>query len=141
MRRLALAVPVIACLFAACAHRAAPPPAAPLAVGFDFPAATAAPVTRPKAPPRIVRVWLSQDTVSVGDVLRGHVTTSTNVASLEVRLGPSSTTLRRTDFGQFDASYRVPWVPAFLRRSYAILLIARNAAGREAQAEVSIAYR
>jgi hypothetical protein len=140
MRRLAIALPAFVWLFAACAHRAAPP-AAPLAVGFEVPAAIAAPVTRPNASPRIVRVWLSQDTVSIGDVLYGHVTTSTNVASLEVRLGPSSATLRRTGYGQFDGRYRVPWVPAFLRRSYPILLIARNAAGHQTEAEVSVAYR
>lgn len=140
MRRLASALAAFAFLFVSCARKA-PPPQAPVAVGWNVAQSTTAPVTGPNAAPRIVRVWISQDTVSDGDVLRGHVTTSTNVASLEVRLGPRSATMTRTTFGQFDGSYRVPWVPSFLHRSYTVLLIARNAAGRASEAEVALAYR
>ena len=113
----------------------------PLAIGPSVPSQVAAPVSKPKAAPRIVRVWVSQDSVSAGDLLRGHVTTTTNVASLEVRLGPKSAPLRRTTYGQFEGAFHVPKVPPFLRRSYTVDVIARNAAGVTAQTQITIDYR
>ena len=127
-------------VFVSCA-RHGPSQQAPIAVGSSVARAVPAPLGRPNDPPKIVRVWISQDSVAAGDVLRGHVTTTTNVASLEVRLGPRSATLKRTTFGQFEGAFHVPRVPAFLRRSYDVDLIARNAAGRSAQTQITIAFR
>ncbi len=97
-----------------------------------------APTARPDDAPRIVRVWFSSDAVAEGDLIRGHVTTSSNVATVEVRLGPRSAYLTRTSFGQFRGSYRVPAFPSFLKRSYPVSLIARNANGVMAQVQVNI---
>ncbi|PZR59599.1 MAG: hypothetical protein DLM50_00370 [Candidatus Meridianibacter frigidus] len=112
-----------------------------VAVGPGVAASVPAPVASPEATPQIVRIWLSQDSVTQGDFLRGHVTTSTNVASLEVRLGPRTANMRRTTFGQFEGSYRIPWVPAFLHRSYTVQVIARNAAGEATEVRVPVTYR
>ena len=136
--RGAAALAVVA--LAACGRGAAPQQA-PVVVGTHAARLVAAPLAQPNAPPRIVRVWLSEDSVGAGDVLRGHVTTTTNVASLEVRLGPKSAPLKRTTFGQFEGTYRIPKVPSFLRRSYNVDVIARNAAGTQAQTQVTISYR
>ena len=137
VRRRGAAVAVI--LLASCARHAVS--AVPLAVGMQLPRSISAPFGAPNAPPRIVRIWISQNNVTGGDVLRGHVTTTTNVASLEVRLGPKSAPLKRTTFGQFEGTFHVPTVPSFLHRSYSVDLIARNAAGTTAQAAVTIDYR
>lgn len=126
-------------LFTSCVGNG--PNEVPIAIGSAFKADTLAPKEEPDGTPHIVRVWLSEDTVAQGDVLRGHVTTTTNVASLEVRLGPRSANLKRQTFGQFGGRYRIPWLPLFLHRSYSIQIIARNAAGKATEVRVPIKYR
>ncbi|MBV9148410.1 MAG: hypothetical protein JO024_00990 [Candidatus Eremiobacteraeota bacterium] len=113
----------------------------PLAIGAHSAREIAAPFGAPKAPPRIVRIWISQNSVTGGDVLRGHVTTTTNVAALEVRLGPKSAPLKRTTFGQFEGAFVVPKMPSFLHRTYSVDVIAKNAVGTTAHAAVTINYR
>ena len=136
MRRLSMVV----IFLVACTH-AASPVAPRVAVGDELPTAVEAPIVRADAQPRIVRIWVSQDAVSTGDLLSGHVTTTTNVAAVYLRLGPRSVPMRRASFGQFAGSFRVPWVPPFLHRSYTVSLVAVSGSGRKAQAEVTIHYR
>lgn len=128
---------LLAC--AGCSNEASSPVV--VAEGPDEPKAAAAPLAEELAIPRITRVWLSEGTISQGDILRGHVTTTTNVATLEVRLGPRSGYMKRVAFGQFEGTYRIPWIPSFLKRSYPIILIARNDAGDSSRAVVEVTVR
>lgn len=140
MRRIEHVWLIFALAISSCARTAAPTQPT-IAVGANLPFAIPAPIVRSDAPPRIVRVWISQDTVSAGDVLRGHVTTTTNVANLYLHLGPRSVTMRRTAYGQFDGSFRVPWLPYFLHRPYTVTVIAITSAGATANSDVTLAYR
>lgn len=59
----------------------------------------------------------------------GAITTSTNVASVEMRTETFSYDLPRRAFGQFAFHYVMPELPPPARRHYLLWIIARNAAG------------
>jgi hypothetical protein len=83
----------------------------------------------PHAAPRILAVRLSTRDVSGGQTVRGSVETTSNVASLEARIGWWSMSVPRTRIGHFEASGQMPMVPFFMRGTYTLQLIARNADG------------
>lgn len=123
------------------APRGTPMPSpAPSSSSSPSPAPT--PVALPAdAPPQIVDVQLSSTTLHGGDTFNGKVVTSTNVASLEVRMAGQSIDVPRTDYGVFALSYQVPRIPFFARGNYTAQIIARNAKGDQAERDVSIALR
>lgn len=88
-----------------------------------------APVAAPSASPRIVSVWLSETGIAPLERFSGTVTTSTNVASVEMRTETFSYNVPRHAFGQFSFSYVMPELPPPARRHYLLRVIARNAAG------------
>ena len=115
------------------ASNAPQPPSATAtpATTYGSVAPSASPITlSPNAPPQILAMSLSTPVASAGQVVSGTVQTSSNVASVEARVGDYSASLTKTGVGTFHLSYQVPKLPAFLHnRTYAIDVIARNTAG------------
>jgi hypothetical protein len=95
----------------------------------------------PNAPPRIQALWMNETTIHVGDVWKGHVVTSTNVASVELRTESFSFVADRPSFGIFDFSQRVLDVIPQYRRAYLLHVIARNTGGSVAERLVPITIR
>ncbi len=67
--------------------------------------------------------------VHPGQRVTGHVTTTSNVASVEVRIATYSIVMQKTGVGTFTIDYSVANVPFFFRGTYAMHVIARNTAG------------
>ena len=90
------------------------------------------------APPRIVDLRLDKTDVQSGDVVSGMVQTSSNVASVEARIAAYSIDVPKVATGRFSLSYRVPNLPFFLKKTYDMVVIARNTAGAETTRVVPI---
>lgn len=135
---------------------AAPPAASPVTLATarptqvpapsKSPAATASPappvvISSPNAAPQIIAVSISSPVVTGGQVVTGTVETSSNVASVEARIAGYSSTLTKVGVGRFALSYRVPNLPFFLHRTYAIQVIARNARGDSVSSSLPITVR
>lgn len=126
---------------------------APLASVAPTVAPSAAPVTAASAaaadvpnmaadaPPQIVNVAVSKTTVRGGDTVSGEVVTSTNVASVELRIAGFSMSMPKTKPGHFALSYQVPNVPFFFHKTYDMNVIARNTRGDAASTSVPITIR
>lgn len=84
---------------------------------------------------------ISKTTVHGGDTVSGEVVTSSNVASVELRIAGFSMTMPKTGPGHFALSYTVPNVPFFLHKTYTMNVIARNARGDAASTSLPIAVR
>ena len=95
----------------------------------------------PDAYPRIVSVTLSSPVVSGGDVVTSSVETSSNVASVEARIGGYSANYQKTGVGRFTLAYKVPNLPFFLHKAYVLQIIARNTAGTSVSTAVPITIR
>lgn len=122
------------------------PSAAPIGTPMPSPAPSGSPSPTPlqlpaDALPQIVDVLLSSMTLHGGDTFSGRVVTSTNVASLEVRMAGQSINVPRTDLGVFALTYQVPNIPFFARGNYTAQVIARNAKGDTAERDIPIALR
>lgn len=105
-------------------------------------AATPGVIREPQnSPPRIVALSLSTPVAHGGDVVSGFVETSSNVASVEARIGGYSSTMRKIGVGKFVLTYRVPNLPFFLHRTYTIQVIARNTRGDAVSSGVPITIR
>jgi hypothetical protein len=61
-----------------------------------------APVRAPEAPPELVAIWLSQPDYGWGDLAHIRVVASTNVALVELRVGPYGRALTKRAPGQFS---------------------------------------
>jgi hypothetical protein len=83
----------------------------------------------PHAPPRILAIALSATTVRGGETVVGQVRTTSNVASVEVRVQGFSTVMTRRSVGDFTLHYPVPMLPPWLHRTYPVVVIARNVDG------------
>ena len=92
----------------------------------------------PDAPPRIVDVRLSNQTVRSGDTISGTVETSSNVASVEARIATFAIPVPKVGVGRFALRYIVPQVPFFLHGNYQMKVIARNSAGEEVARTIPI---
>lgn len=116
----------------------------PLAVQTNVPVlqsppAGSAPRVAAEEPPQIIAVAISNQTVAAGDVVNGHVETSSNVASVEASVAGYVAPLEKTGVGRFTLAYRVPQLPFFLRhRTYSITVTAHNVRGETAQTSVPI---
>ncbi len=94
-----------------------------------------------EAPPRILALSLSTPVARGGDVVSGYVEATSNVASVEARIAGYSMNLRKIGVGKFVMSYRVPHLPFFLHKTYAIEVIARNTRGDSVSSSVPITIR
>ena len=124
-------------------------PAAATASGSAPPSPVAAPTPAPKrvpirpadAAPKIVSVSVSQRTMHPGQTISGTVLTSSNVASVEVRIATYSIDMQKVGVGRFAMAYTVPNVPVFFRGNYTMQVIARNSAGDQASRGIPITIR
>ena len=116
----------------------AKPSVAPAAHGTPAPASTVAP--SPGAP-KIVSASLSTSVASGGQIVTGTVATSADVTSVQAGIAGYSSVLTKVSAGYFALSYRVPQLPPFLRRTYAIQIVARNARGQTASSSLPITIR
>lgn len=98
-------------------------------------------VLSPDAAPQIVDLQLSSTVLHGGDTFSGTAITSTNVASLEVRIASYSFSVPRTDFGIFAMNAQVPRVPFYARHKWTAHVIARNAAGVEVTRDIAVTLR
>ncbi len=94
----------------------------------------------PNDPPRIVDMWITEDSFHSGDIVSGIVITSTNVASVEVRIGGYAANVPRLTYGKFSYRQRVPELPSFLKRDYTLTVTSRNAAGDAATESIPVHY-
>jgi hypothetical protein len=111
-----------------------------IARGGCVPAVTA-PVRLPDAPPELVAVWLSQPDYRWGDLARIRVVASTNVALVELRVGPYGRALTKRAPGQFSGVYRFPFLPPFVHPRWTLTFrfVARTTAGVTTVRELPVA--
>jgi hypothetical protein len=95
----------------------------------------------PNAPPQILSVAISETTVHSGDTVSGTVLTTSNVASVEVRVASFGRGLSKAGVGRFTLTYPVGNLPFFIRGTYAMRVIARNTAGASTETSVPITVR
>lgn len=95
----------------------------------------------PDAPPQILWVALSSTTPHAGDTLTVTVLTSSNVASVELRVGGYGGGMQKTDVGHFESTSTVPHLPFFISRNLTLQIIARNTAGVAVQQTVALQVR
>jgi hypothetical protein len=93
------------------------------------------------APPQILDVAVSRTTVQPGDRVFGRVVTTSNVASVEARIGNYSVHLSKVGVGRFELSYTVGPLPWFIHGQYTMHVIARNVRGAAAMRDVSLTVR
>jgi hypothetical protein len=111
------------------------PPVITPTPGASVPAATAPPIAKPvtrmspDSPPQILAISISETTVSPGDSVSGSVVTSSNVASVEARIGGYAVSLSKVGVGRFALTYKVMPLPWFIRGSFTMRVIARNTRG------------
>lgn len=95
----------------------------------------------PDAPPQILWIALSSTAPRAGDTLTVTVLTSSNVASVELRIGGYGSGMTKTDVGHFQLASTVPKLPFFMNHSLTLQFIARNTAGVAAQQSVLLQVR
>lgn len=145
-RKLAPALGLlVACSSIAFARAQVPSPvptisAAPSQVPSPAPTPTIA-ILPPDAAPLILWWHLSSATPQAGDTLSVVVLTSSNVASVELRIGGYAFNLPKTDVGHFEGGYVVPQLPFFVSRELLMRIIARNTAGVSVENSVEIQVR
>ncbi len=144
-----LAVPALgllaACSLIAVAYAQVPSPvpsvsAAPSQTPSPAPTPTIA-FLPPDAAPQILWWRLSSTTPQAGDTLSVVVLTSSNVASVELRIGGYAFNLPKTDVGHFEGGYVVPQLPFFVSHQLLMWIIARNTAGVSVESSVEIRVR
>lgn len=91
------------------------------------------PMRPPNAPPQIVDVEINSTNVGSGDTLWGKVLTSSNVASVEVRVANVGVGLNKVGVGRFTLAYRLGSIPFFVHGTYPMHIIARNSRGDKAE--------
>ncbi|MBV8198251.1 MAG: hypothetical protein JO263_08950 [Candidatus Eremiobacteraeota bacterium] len=108
------------------------PAPAPAATRSGVPAAphlaNRVPRLIPDAAPQILGVSMSETTVHPGDLVSGNVVTSSNVASVQARIGGYAVSLSKVGVGRFALTYSVS-VPWFVRGNFTMQVIARNTRG------------
>jgi hypothetical protein len=92
----------------------------------------------PDAPPQILLIQLSSTMPKAGDTLSVLVLTSSNVASVELRVGGFGGSMTKTDVGHFESTSTVPHLPFFISHSVTLEIIARNTAGVAVQQSVPL---
>lgn len=109
-------------------------------VASSPPKRVAIPRLPPDAAPQILSVAVSETTVHSGDTVSGTVLTTSNVASVEVRIATYGQGLTKTGVGRFELSYPVN-VPFFVRGTFEMRVIARNTRGVSAETTIPITVR
>lgn len=131
---------LVALFVGGCAAHARVDVPANLSIGGP-PVLPAPPVASNTSPPRIIAMHFSSNDVHRGQTWSGQFTTTTNVASVEVRTNLFSINVPRRGFGRFAFDLHVFDVPPIFVRSYLVRVIARNAAGETAEEDFSLRIR
>lgn len=106
------------------------------------PSPASEPVRAPDAAPQIFEVQLPSAVVHPGQSVVGNVVTSTNVATVEVRVARYSVAMLKVGEGRFTLTMTVPHLPFFLRwRTYTVAVIAHNARGDAVEQTLPITVR
>lgn len=84
---------------------------------------------------------VSETTVQPGDSVSGRVLTSSNVASVEARIGGYAVTLQKTGVGRFALTYKVGQLPWFVHGNFTMQVIARNTRGDAVTREIPLTVR
>jgi hypothetical protein len=122
------------------------PTASPTPVETSLPVASSPPkrVAIPRLPanaaPQILSVAVSETTVHSGDTVSGTVLTTSNVASVEVRIASFGQGLEKTGVGRFHLTYPVN-LPIFVRGTFEMRVIARNTSGESTETTIPITVR
>lgn len=95
----------------------------------------------PNAAPKILSVAVDKTTVTSGDRVSGTVLTSSNVASVEVRVAGYGISLNKTGVGRFSLAYTLGDLPFFVHGTYEMRVIARNSRGDKAEQTLPITVR
>jgi hypothetical protein len=95
----------------------------------------------PEAAPQILEVQISETVVSPGDSVQGNVVTSSNVASVEARIGGYAVSLRKTGVGRFALTYKVGALPWFVHGNFTMQVIARNTSGTAIARDIPLTVR
>jgi hypothetical protein len=95
----------------------------------------------PNAAPQILAVAISETTVHPGDRVSGSVVTSSNVASVQARIGGYAMTLVKTGVGRFALTYTVAPLPWFIRGTFTMSVIATNTRGDTVQRSIPLTVR
>lgn len=120
----------------------APPSGAPASSASPRPVPSAKPLDLPpNAPPQILSVDINETTVHSGDTVSGTVVTSSNVASVEVRVASYGMTLAKVGVGRFALQYTLGALPFFVHGTYEMRVIARNTRGDVAEQAIPITVR
>ena len=120
---------------------AASPSAGAAATAAPQPAAKQVLVLPPDAAPRILAVAVSRTTVESGDRVSGNVVTSSNVASVEARIGGYAVRLAKVGVGRFALNYTVGPLPWFVHGNFMMNVIAKNARGEVATRAIPFTVR
>ncbi len=95
----------------------------------------------PDAAPQILAVAVSETTVQPGDTVSGRVVTTSNVASVEARIGGYAMTLAKTGVGRFALTYKVAPLPWFIRGTFTMRVIAKNTRGDTVERTIPLTVR
>ncbi len=98
-------------------------------------------MTAQEALPEILHVALPKTVFRGGETISGTVTTSPNVASVELRVATYGLSMPKVGVGRFALSYVVPHLPFFWRKGYTMRLIARNTRGDYTERDIPISIR
>ncbi|HEY1869120.1 MAG TPA: hypothetical protein VGG70_12555 [Candidatus Cybelea sp.] len=117
------------------------PPAANRASAALPPPPKRVPRAAPDAAPQILDVAVSETSVHPGDRVFGRVVTSSNVASVEARIGGYGVSLAKVGVGRFELTYTVGPLPWFVRGNFTMQLTARNTRGDTATRAIPLTVR
>lgn len=95
----------------------------------------------PDAAPQILDVSVSETDVHPGDRVFGRVVTTSNVASVEARIGGYAMSLVKVGVGRFELTYTVGPLPWFVRGNFTMQVIARNTRGDTATRAIPLTVR
>jgi len=132
---------------AAATPPAGTPPASPASTVPPSPVvtppkiATKVPRVPPNAAPQILAVAISETTVHPGDRVSGSVVTTSNVASVQARIGGYAMTLVKTGVGRFALTYTVAPLPWFIRGTFTMRVIATNTRGDTVERAIPLTVR
>ncbi|HEX3368954.1 MAG TPA: hypothetical protein VHS56_05190 [Candidatus Cybelea sp.] len=99
------------------------------------------PLLPPDAAPKIISVDVSETTVRAGDRVWGKVVTTSNVASVEARIGNYAMSLNKVGVGRFALTYTVAPLPWFVRGTFAMRVIAKNTRGDTVERTIPLSVR
>ena len=76
-----------------------------------------------------------------GDTVSGSVVTSSNVASVQARIGGYAMNLEKTGVGRFALTYTVALLPWFIRGTFSMRVIASNTRGDTVERTIPLTVR